>query len=314
MSYCVYKHTFPNGKVYIGITGTSVENRWKSNGWGYLTKKNNGKYCQQLMAYAILKYGWDNIKHEVLFRNLTKEEAEQKEIELIDYYNSSDSNYGYNIENGGNIAGSVSEDTKRKISESLKGRHLSEEHKRKIRESNIGQKRSKETRENIGKSKRGIVLPPLSSEHKLKISQANKGRKRQDLIERNKGNGVHVKCIELDTIYRSLREASENTNISRSNIRKCLNGEVDTVDGYHWKTVEDVNKIKNKELSDETKKKISNANSKHIRCVETGVIYKSATLAQNETGVYRTGISAVCRGNRKTAGGYHWEFVNEKES
>lgn len=32
MGYSVYKHTFPNGKVYIGMTGQEPEKRW-ANGW-----------------------------------------------------------------------------------------------------------------------------------------------------------------------------------------------------------------------------------------------------------------------------------------
>lgn len=29
MKYVVYKHTCPNGKVYIGITSQKPEHRWK---------------------------------------------------------------------------------------------------------------------------------------------------------------------------------------------------------------------------------------------------------------------------------------------
>lgn len=90
--YCVYKHTVPNGKVYIGITGDVPEKRWMS-GFGYKT--------QIYFFRAIVKYGWVNIKHEILYDNLSKEEAETKEIELIDKYKSSDHNFGYNIDLGG---------------------------------------------------------------------------------------------------------------------------------------------------------------------------------------------------------------------
>lgn len=71
---CVYRHTFPNGGVYIGKTDMTPEDRWL-NGWGY-------KNCP-LMFAAILQYGWDNIKHEILADNLTKEEALNLEIEEI---------------------------------------------------------------------------------------------------------------------------------------------------------------------------------------------------------------------------------------
>ena len=72
----VYKHTFPNGKVYIGITSKKKPNqRWES-GIGY--SKN-----QIVMYNAIQKYGWDNIKHEILFENLSKDDACKKEIDEL---------------------------------------------------------------------------------------------------------------------------------------------------------------------------------------------------------------------------------------
>ena len=47
-NYTVYLHTSPSGKYYVGITGTSIEKRWKKNGEGY---KN------QVFYKAIEKYG-----------------------------------------------------------------------------------------------------------------------------------------------------------------------------------------------------------------------------------------------------------------
>lgn len=89
--YIVYKHTCPNKKVYIGVTCRNPSYRW-----------NNGKgYIGQMFYNAILKYGWDNIKHEILFDSLTKEEAEAKEVELIAAYKSNQREHGYNISSGG---------------------------------------------------------------------------------------------------------------------------------------------------------------------------------------------------------------------
>lgn len=94
--YFVYKHTAPNGKVYIGITCCDdVELRWVG-GWGY--RKNISFYED------IQKYGWDNITHEVLYKNLSPDEARRIEIKLIGDYRSANPQYGYNIDEGGRIS------------------------------------------------------------------------------------------------------------------------------------------------------------------------------------------------------------------
>lgn len=91
--YCVYKHTCPNNKVYIGITFRDPIVRW-NNGNGY---QNNKHFWS-----AIQKYGWDSIKHEILYSNLNEEDACQKESELIAQYQSTNREYGYNHATGGN--------------------------------------------------------------------------------------------------------------------------------------------------------------------------------------------------------------------
>lgn len=129
-NYTVYKHTAPNGKVYIGITFRKPETRW-SNGNGYSRQKH--------FYAAIKKYCWENIKHEILFENLSKEDACQKEIELIAQYKSNDPEFGYNQLLGGesgNFGRRHSEETKKKISEAHKGKPLSKEHVAKIAEAN----------------------------------------------------------------------------------------------------------------------------------------------------------------------------------
>ena len=89
----MYKHTFPNGKVYIGITSCDDPNKRWQDGYGY--------YEQPFIYNAIQKYGWYNVEHEILFDSLTWEEAKQKEIELIASYKSNDREFGYNLTCGG---------------------------------------------------------------------------------------------------------------------------------------------------------------------------------------------------------------------
>lgn len=92
MPYIVYMHTCPNGKTYVGITQQEAKRRW-NNGRGYIGN--------EYFTRAIKKYGWANIKHEILFENLTKQEAAEKEIELIAMNKSDDRRYGYNQNKGG---------------------------------------------------------------------------------------------------------------------------------------------------------------------------------------------------------------------
>lgn len=97
-SYCVYKHTSPNGKVYIGITAQQPERRWQ-NGYGYIRNSH--------FTYAIQKYGWNNFKHEILEMNLSYKEACDKEKFYIKTYNSTNSEYGYNISKDGDSVNST---------------------------------------------------------------------------------------------------------------------------------------------------------------------------------------------------------------
>lgn len=92
--YSVYEHIFPNGKRYIGITSRKPSIRWGKNGNGY---------TQQYIRNAIIKYGWENIQHNILYTNLNKEDACKKEIELIKKYRTNNKQYGYNLSKGGEI-------------------------------------------------------------------------------------------------------------------------------------------------------------------------------------------------------------------
>lgn len=95
--------------MYVGITGIDPKARW-----------NKGYKHSIKMGRAIEKYGWDGFDHRVLVSNLTKEEAEEIEINLIHDLQTQDDRYGYNIQNGGN-APAMTNETKRKISEANKG-------------------------------------------------------------------------------------------------------------------------------------------------------------------------------------------------
>lgn len=73
---CVYRHTAPDGRMYIGIA-ENPKVRW-ANGKGY---KNNPAFWE-----CIQSVGWGNIRHEVLESGLSRREARKREGELIDLY------------------------------------------------------------------------------------------------------------------------------------------------------------------------------------------------------------------------------------
>ena len=134
MAYCVYKHTSPSGKVYIGVTGMGVKKRW-ANGKGYVNNR--------LFYRAVQKYGWDNITHEVLFDNLTKEEAYRLEQEAIKIYDSTNPEKGYNNSIGGvggSLGAKLSEEAVKNIANGHKGLKPSAEMREKLRQSKLGEK------------------------------------------------------------------------------------------------------------------------------------------------------------------------------
>lgn len=105
--------------VYIGMTFKIPEKRWGRNGIRY---KSNGHFWN-----AINKYGWNNFNHDIVTSELSKEEAESLEKELIAKYNSANNKFGYNIALGGNHVGKFSEETKMKISDAITGIKRTEE-------------------------------------------------------------------------------------------------------------------------------------------------------------------------------------------
>lgn len=271
--YMVYKHTAPNGKVYIGITERKPEKRW-GNGNGY--KQNKHFYS------AILKYGWENIKHEIVEDGLAKEQACAKEIELIAKYDATNPRKGYNHSTGGEINKGyhLSPETRRKISESLKskGYHLSSDMRRKLSEVNKGRipwnkgvHPSAETRRKLSEANRGKHL--LTPEMRWKLSESKKG-------VNNPNYGKHPSA-------ESRRKMSESTKgVNHPNY------------GKH--------------LSAETRQKIGESQAKAVICIETGISYSSCRKAADSIGVVKSAIAMCCRGEHKTAGGYHWKYVEEQ--
>lgn len=251
--YCVYKHTSPSGKVYIGMTGQKPEKRWR-NGKGY---RYNPHFWR-----AIQKYGWDKFEHEIVFNNLTKKDAENKERELITFYKSNEDEYGYNLDLGGNCPGKMSEGTKNKIRESNIGKHSiprTEEYKMRVKLDGTfagkkngfyGKKHSSESRAKMSGPRSNII-----GENNPFYGKVHS----RDIIEKIRSASIKapVFCIELNKYFDCAETVIKDKSLHASGVRKALNGEIpfagkhpETKEKLHWRyaTEEEVKNVQNSSI------------------------------------------------------------------
>lgn len=232
-AYSVYIHTFPNGKKYVGITGQNPNRRW-NNGHGYCS--------QEFIHRAIVKYGWDNVTHEVVCSGLSKSDAEDVERMLIRQYSSNDLKCGYNVQNGGCSHGKHSETSKIKMSinhpdtcgskNPFYGKRHTPESKKKMSEwqigctpPNKGIKHSEETKKKIS-----IANSNPSDKTRLKMSIAKQGLYHNETHPRARG----VVCMETGALYLTIKQAAEHVGIDYTNILKVCSGNRKTAGGYTW--------------------------------------------------------------------------------
>lgn len=168
--------------------------RW-CNGIGYRTNEH--------FWNAICKYGWDAFTHEILFKELTLEEASVLEKKLIGEYKTTDPKHGYNIALGGFGGGHpTTEETKQKISKAKRGKPCSEEQKKKLSELN-----------------RGKIPTNLDDIH----------RKNKKCVDQFDVNGNYI------ATHMSIEEAAQTCKANKSAIGNCCNGRYKTAGGFIWK-------------------------------------------------------------------------------
>jgi hypothetical protein len=199
--YCVYKHTSPSGKVYIGITCQTPAARWRG-GEGY--KRNT------LFYRAILKYGWANFRHEILFDGLSKAAACDLETALIKSHDSMNPQKGYNNSKGGECGTAGLPAWNKGLPSKMRGRHMPDEQKRIISAARTGKPHPH----------KGCVF---TDAHRANLSSAHAHQKRA------------VRCVETGQVYASIREAETGTGIRH--IGECCRElpKCKTAGGYHWK-------------------------------------------------------------------------------
>lgn len=226
----VYKHTnLINKKIYIGITYLPINQRWQ---------KGRG-YKKQIFYNAILKYGWNNFKHEILFDNLNEDEAIQIEKELILFHKSYLSKFGYNADMGGKYAGKHSIDTKKKISKSLTKKSIICLETKEI--FNSGMEASKKM--NVSYSSLMRVCKGLNRNKSLNNYHFMYLDKYDDnkIYDLQIGSGIKIICLETKEIFNSITEASKKLSLDLSSISKVCKNKKASVGGLHFKYLKDYN-------------------------------------------------------------------------
>ena len=280
-NYKLYVHISPSNKRYYGITSQKVNRRWK-NGNGY-------KYNEHFYN-AIKKYGWDNFTHEILFDNLTEDEAKLLEQMYIAIYDTNNQDKGYNISLGGD-GSNHSEETIEKIRKSL------------MNNPKLKGKNNPIARRVINLETKEIFNCIREASEFYGVDSSSIG---QAIKHKNKCANCHWMYYEDGMEYDIeiyLKKIEELDNIKRIEFsRKRKEATIGKNNPNYG----------GKSQTDESIRNMADKHMKKVRCVELDLIFnsiKDATIYFN--GKSKSAISNVLKGRSKTAYKYHWEYVEE---
>lgn len=182
------------GKVYVGQTVRSPSKRWAQ----HLCAMRKGTLNNPYLLSAFKKYGESCFQFNIvcaLKSSANVDDLNNMELFYIDWFNSLDRAFGYNIRKGGHNGGHLSDETKEKIGSAHKGKTVSPIVRDKISKGISGANNA-----NYGVAK--------SNEIKNKISTAQPNRK-------------SVVCCTTKQWYGSLTLAAKATGHGQPSIGKC---------------------------------------------------------------------------------------------
>lgn len=243
-----------NGKVYIGKTKKTLEDRWKRH--LYLAEKGVNRHFYD----AINHYGKEKFSIELLEECNTEDELDRREKYWIDQFNSISREKGYNMTEGGEGGDTFScqsEEKKEEIREKLSKLHSErdrdEETYKKIADAERGQNLKDETKDKISESLEEFwsqksyeekidMLPdeffvsgedhPMygethTDEVKVRLSEARKGKSYEEIYGEERAKKMKKK------VSRSGKENGRYIHIPKEEIIKCIK------EGYTQKEIAD---------------------------------------------------------------------------
>lgn len=239
--YVIYKFIFPNYKVYIGQTSeefNSYMNRYEKN-----SKNKKRKDYNRLLNKSIRKYGWDNVKKEILFDNVSSGFVDELETYLIAQYKSADRRFGYNI---------------LEIGKSRKGYKCSEETKKLISKNHRNV--SGENNPMFGIHRFGENAPNYGNKHSEKTKQLMKKNnsyywKNKKQSEKHIQNRIKVIQKPVDVFvyktkkfvrtFESIKQTGKELCLWEQSICRVLKNKQKSAGGYYFKYNKGKNYVKN---------------------------------------------------------------------
>ena len=278
-----------NGKQYVGKTMHKLHKRMGEH------RRGTKHYVDR----AIQKHGWENFTIEILEECATSEELSEREQYWIARLNTKAPN-GYNLTDGGegSPGRKATDEMRANMSASHPSYHVV------CVETGMVFETAKEAAAWAGVQKEAIFRAcngisrtaggyhwfyqeaPHLADHEVKVGERKNKRP--------------VRCIETGQIFSSITEAARWAGVHHTLLIKVCQKIKHTAGGYHWEYVETL-------PSDfERNGRVKRA----VLCVETGVVFESAYEAAKWAGCHPHLITRVCKMERKTCRGYHWEYVD----
>ena len=227
MDYYIYLTTNKiNGKQYIGQHKGKPDDDYLGSGTGILR--------------AIAKYGKANFSKEIICFCETREEADQKEKEIIAKYNAVESKQFYNNQEGGKSADGWRACQRWMKEHSEEAKELYRKNGERLKQ--WGKDHPEEFREKVVKpflessKKYWETHPEQRAELMKQVNQAKEKWQETHPEEhqaqvnawREAGaiaNSQKIICVTTGKVFNSQSEAGRYYNITQGNISKCLRGE-----------------------------------------------------------------------------------------
>lgn len=290
----IYKYISPSGKIYIGQT--TNEHRRRKTFFNV-----NKKYGGDKIDNARKKHRPENFHYEVLYKEVfsSEKDAQKKLDELEEYYIRLYESYesGYNMTYGGytNIGFRYSDEQKKKMSLYRIGKKL------RARTSKERQRHSEIMKEKWNTPEYRTIRENInnSEDHKQKLSVSLGGS----------NNGMYGKS--------HTPESRIKMSNSRFGVNNIWYGKIKSKEYRDKISGGMIEYYKNNSVSNETKNKISNSISTPVNqySINGNFIktHRSSSLAGDSLGIDPSCIIKVCKGKRKTAGGFIWKYAETQE-